>query len=112
MRRYTLKNIILDEAQYIKNDSAQVTRLVKRLNAQFNLCLSGTPIENNLFELKSLLDFAMPSLLGSQTHFKEHFQTPIERDADVQRANELKIINFTFYFCVALKAEVCPGTAS
>ena len=99
------ENIILDEAQYIKNDSAQVTRLVKRLNAQFNLCLSGTPIENNLFELKSLLDFAMPSLLGSQTHFKEHFQTPIERDADVERANELKSLILPFILR-RTKAEV------
>ena len=90
------ENIILDEAQYIKNDSAQVSRLVKRLNAQFNLCLSGTPIENNLFELKSLLDFAMPSLLGSQAHFKQHFQTPIERDADSDRAKELKSLILPF----------------
>ena len=99
------ENIILDEAQYIKNDSAQVSRLVKRLNAQFNLCLSGTPIENNLFELKSLLDFAMPSLLGSQAHFKQHFQTPIERDADSDRAKELKSLILPFILR-RTKAEV------
>jgi SNF2 family DNA or RNA helicase len=99
------ENIILDEAQYIKNDSAQVSRLVKRLNAQFNLCLSGTPIENNLFELKSLLDFAMPSLLGSQAHFKLHFQTPIERDADSDRAKELKSLILPFILR-RTKAEV------
>ncbi|WP_217876857.1 DEAD/DEAH box helicase [Pseudoalteromonas shioyasakiensis] len=90
------ENIILDEAQYIKNDAAQVSRLVKRLNADFKLCLSGTPIENNLFELKSLLDFAMPSLLGSQVHFKSYFQTPIERDNDVARADELKSLIMPF----------------
>ncbi|MCO7205595.1 DEAD/DEAH box helicase [Pseudoalteromonas sp. B5MOD-1] len=90
------ENIILDEAQYIKNDAAQVSRLVKRLNADFKLCLSGTPIENNLFELKSLLDFAMPSLLGSQAHFKSYFQTPIERDNDVARADELKSLIMPF----------------
>ena len=90
------ENIILDEAQYIKNDTAQVSRLVKRLNADFKLCLSGTPIENNLFELKSLLDFAMPSLLGSQAHFKQHFQTPIERDADMERAEQLKALIMPF----------------
>ena len=90
------ENIILDEAQYIKNDAAQVSRLVKRLNADFKLCLSGTPIENNLFELKSLLDFAMPSLLGSQAHFKTYFQTPIERDNDVKRADELKSLIMPF----------------
>lgn len=90
------ENIILDEAQYIKNDTAQVSRLVKRLNADFKLCLSGTPIENNLFELKSLLDFAMPSLLGSQTHFKTHFQTPIERESNAERAQQLKDLIMPF----------------
>lgn len=90
------ENIILDEAQYIKNDTAQVSRLVKRLNAHFKLCLSGTPIENNLLELKSLLDFAMPSLLGSQTHFKQHFQIPIEREADTDRAEQLKSLIMPF----------------
>ncbi|WP_404343286.1 SNF2-related protein [Pseudoalteromonas mariniglutinosa] len=90
------ENIILDEAQYIKNDAAQVSRLVKRLNADFKLCLSGTPIENNLFELKSLLDFAMPSLLGSQGHFKNYFQVPIERDNDSNRASELKSLIMPF----------------
>eukprot|EP00487_Bulimina_marginata_P009755 TRINITY_DN4258_c0_g1_i1.p1 TRINITY_DN4258_c0_g1~~TRINITY_DN4258_c0_g1_i1.p1 ORF type:complete len:257 (+),score=48.09 TRINITY_DN4258_c0_g1_i1:445-1215(+) len=90
------ENIILDEAQYIKNDTAQVSRLVKRLNADFKLCLSGTPIENNLLELKSLLDFAMPSLLGSQAHFKQHFQTPIEREADMERAEQLKALIMPF----------------
>ena len=90
------ENIILDEAQYIKNDTAQVSRLVKRLNAEFKLCLSGTPIENNLLELKSLLDFAMPSLLGSQAHFKQHFQTPIEREADMDRAEQLKALIMPF----------------
>lgn len=90
------ENIVLDEAQYIKNDTAQVSRLVKRLNADFKLCLSGTPIENNLLELKSLLDFAMPSLLGSQAHFKQHFQIPIERESDVQRAEQLKSLIMPF----------------
>ncbi len=90
------ENIILDEAQYIKNDTAQVSRLVKRLKADFKLCLSGTPIENNLLELKSLLDFAMPSLLGSQTHFKQHFQTPIEREANAERAEQLKALIMPF----------------
>lgn len=99
------ENIILDEAQYIKNDSAQVSRLVKRLNADFKLCLSGTPIENNLLELKSLLDFAMSSLLGSVNHFKQLFQVPIERDGDNDRANELKSLIMPFILR-RTKAEV------
>lgn len=90
------ENIILDEAQYIKNESAQVSRLVKRLNADFKLCLSGTPIENNLLELKSLLDFAMPNLLGTPSHFKQHFQIPIEKQSDQQKAIQLKTLILPF----------------
>lgn len=90
------ENIILDEAQYIKNEAAQVSRLVKRLNADFKLCLSGTPVENNLFELKSLLDFAMPHLLGTPKHFKQHFQIPIEKQHDSQKAAQLKDLILPF----------------
>ncbi|CCQ10564.1 putative protein with helicase domain [Pseudoalteromonas luteoviolacea B = ATCC 29581] len=83
-------SIVLDEAQYIKNESAQVSKCVKQLTAGFKLCLSGTPIENNLLELKSLLDFVMPDVLGTKQQFKQYFQLPIERDNDRERALELK----------------------
>ncbi|MFC3032571.1 SNF2-related protein [Pseudoalteromonas fenneropenaei] len=83
-------SIVLDEAQYIKNESAQVSKCVKQLNAEFKLCLSGTPVENNLLELKSLLDFVMPDVLGTKQQFKHYFQLPIERDNDRERAIELK----------------------
>jgi SNF2 family DNA or RNA helicase len=85
-------SIVLDEAQYIKNETAQVSKCVKQLNAQFKLCLSGTPIENNLLELKSLLDFVMPDVLGTKQQFKHHFQLPIEKEQDTVRALELKTL--------------------
>ncbi len=85
-------NLILDEAQTIKNDTAQVSKLVKKLKADFKLCLSGTPVENNLTELKSLFDFCLPKLLGSTAHFKRYFQLPIERLQDKGRADELSQI--------------------
>lgn len=83
-------SIVLDEAQYIKNESAHVSKCVKQLSAGFKLCLSGTPVENNLLELKSLLDFVMPDVLGTKQQFKQYFQIPIERDSDRDRAIELK----------------------
>ncbi|WMN62065.1 DEAD/DEAH box helicase (plasmid) [Pseudoalteromonas xiamenensis] len=83
-------SIVLDEAQYIKNESAQISKCVKQLSAGFKLCLSGTPVENNLLELKSLLDFVMPDVLGTKQQFKQYFQLPIERDNDRERASELK----------------------
>ena len=85
-------SIVLDEAQYIKNETAQVSKCVKQLNAQFKLCLSGTPVENNLLELKSLLDFVMPDVLGTKQQFKHHFQIPIEKEQDTARALELKTL--------------------
>ena len=84
------EHVILDEAQTIKNINAKVSRHVKALNSNFNLCLSGTPVENNLSELKSLLDFSMPGLLPSQTHFKEYYQKPIEKESNQVRADQLK----------------------
>ncbi|MBQ4860383.1 DEAD/DEAH box helicase [Pseudoalteromonas sp. MMG013] len=85
-------SIVLDEAQYIKNESAQVSKCVKQLQAEFKLCLSGTPVENNLLELKSLLDFVMPDVLGTKQQFKHYFQIPIEKEQDIARANELKAL--------------------
>ena len=83
-------SIVLDEAQYIKNEAAQVSKCVKQLSAQFKLCLSGTPVENNLLELKSLLDFVMPEILGTKQQFKGYFQQPIEKEQDQNRVSELK----------------------
>lgn len=82
-------NIILDEAQTIKNYQSKVSKAAKSLNGQFNLCLSGTPVENNLGELKSLLDFAMPGLLGSTHYFKEYYAQPIEKENNQERARQL-----------------------
>ncbi|WP_105258666.1 DEAD/DEAH box helicase [Pseudoalteromonas sp. T1lg88] len=65
--------LVLDEAQAIKNAQSQLSQKVKQLRGQFRLALSGTPFENNLLELKSVFDFAMPSLLGSDNQFKANF---------------------------------------
>ncbi|OCQ21518.1 DNA helicase [Pseudoalteromonas luteoviolacea] len=83
-------SIVLDEAQYIKNETAQISKCVKQLSAEFKLCLSGTPVENNLMELKSLLDFVMPDVLGTKQQFKQHFQIPIEKERDSRKAKELQ----------------------
>lgn len=66
-------SVILDEAQYIKNPQSQTARAAFALKAKHRLALSGTPIENQLFDLWSIMNFAMPGVLGPQNSFKRSF---------------------------------------
>ncbi|MGL4589045.1 MAG: SNF2-related protein, partial [Mycoplasmatales bacterium] len=61
--------VILDEAQYIKNFSTKVSKSIKKLKSRQKFALTGTPIENNLLELWSIIDFAMPNYLGTRQKF-------------------------------------------
>ena len=72
--------LIADEAQAIKNASAKRSQAVFDLDADFRLALSGTPVENRLAELWSIMRFANPGLLGTLSRFNERFATPIERN--------------------------------
>lgn len=74
----TLRNmdfdwVVLDEAQNIKNVSAQRTAAIKKLNSRHRLALSGTPVENNLTELWSVIDFLNPGYLGNLNKFKQNY---------------------------------------
>ena len=80
---------VLDEAQAIKNPGTKLARAVRELQAGCRLCLSGTPLENHLGELWSLMDFALPGLLGSREHFRQYFRTPVERQGDRERQQQL-----------------------
>jgi superfamily II DNA or RNA helicase len=81
--------VVLDEAQAIKSPSAKATHAVCRLDTRHRLCLSGTPIENNLGELWSQFAFLMPGLLGHRKSFTRRFRTPIEKDGDPVRRRQL-----------------------
>ncbi|MCU4676884.1 SNF2-related protein [Catenovulum sp. 2E275] len=96
LEQQEFKILILDEAQNIKNPRAQMTQSIKRLNANYRLCLSGTPIENHLGELWSLFDFLMPGFLGPQNKFSREYRKPIETigDKDVQKRLHKKIKPF------------------
>lgn len=89
LQNYTFNSIILDEAQNIKNPNTITARSVRRINANMRLCLSGTPIENNLFELWSLFEFLMPGFLGSQHAFQRGVIKPI-KDGDSETLNYLR----------------------
>ncbi len=76
----TWHTLIADEAQAIKNAAAKRSQAVFELDADFRLALSGTPVENRLAELWSIMRFANPGLLGGLKRFNERFATPIERN--------------------------------
>jgi hypothetical protein len=72
--------LILDEAQYIKNPKALAAQNACKLKAAHRVCLSGTPMENHLGELWSLMRFLMPGFLSDEKTFNSHLRRPIERD--------------------------------
>ncbi|QEY59638.1 helicase [Pseudomonas sp. C27(2019)] len=82
--------LILDEAQTIKNPRSKAALCVNQLRAQQRLCLTGTPLENNLGELWSLFNFLMPGWLGDAKSFARHYRTPIEKHGNEQRLSHLK----------------------
>ncbi|MGK7944912.1 MAG: DEAD/DEAH box helicase [Microcystaceae cyanobacterium] len=76
------QGIVLDEAQNVKNAQAKQSQAVRQINAGFRIALTGTPVENRLTELWSILDFLNPNFLGTKTFFQKRFATPIEKYGD------------------------------
>jgi len=77
--------LVVDEAQYVKNITAQRTDAVRGLSRDFTVALTGTPLENHLGELFSVMDLAFPGLLGEEPTFRERFRKPIEGSGDAAR---------------------------
>ncbi len=73
--KFDFRALVLDEAQFIKNPTAQVTVAVKEIEADQRLALTGTPLENRLLDLWSIVDFIQPGYLGSQTSFNETYES-------------------------------------
>lgn len=94
----------LDEAQYIKNHATKTARGAKRVRARHRFALTGTPMENRLSELWSILDFLMPGLLGSYMRFREHFELNIT-GGDEDAARRLRSLVAPFMLR-RLKADV------
>jgi SNF2 family DNA or RNA helicase len=88
--------VVLDEAQNIKNANTKQARVIRSLPAGFRLALTGTPVENRLSELWSILHFLNPGYLGSQTKFRERFAIPIERNGDEGAAQQLRTLTRPF----------------
>ena len=82
--------LILDEAQYVKNHQAKTYRCVRELAAPVKLAITGTPMENNLMELWSLLSITAPGLFPDPSRFAEQYARPIERSGDAEQLARLR----------------------
>lgn len=87
---HSFEYVILDEAQYIKNQKTQNAISVKKLIANHKLALTGTPIENSLAELWSIFDFLMPGYLFNYHYFLNHYENDIVRNDDEEKKKKLK----------------------
>ncbi|MGD1087486.1 MAG: DEAD/DEAH box helicase [Verrucomicrobiota bacterium] len=85
LQKFAFRTVILDEAQFIKNPGAQVTQSVKQLKCEHKLALTGTPLENRLLDLWSIVDFIQPGYLGNQEHFLETYEPRGENAESGQR---------------------------
>ena len=90
LKKFTFRSIFLDESQAIKNPDSKRYKAVRLLQGKFKMVLTGTPVENNTFDLYAQLSFAVPGLLGTPKQFSDHFAMPIDKFKDSQRARELQ----------------------
>ena len=86
----TWQRIVIDEAQNIKNPKAAQTKAILKLPAPHRLALTGTPVENRLLDLWSILNFLNPGYLGKETQFRQAFETPIQKNNDRLKSAALK----------------------
>ena len=90
LQQVSWQGVVLDEAQNIKNPEAKQSQAVRQLDTQFRIALTGTPVENRLSELWSILDFLNPGYLGPRNFFQRRFAMPIERYGDTASLTTLR----------------------
>ncbi len=90
LNKYQFNYIILDESQAIKNPVSKRFKAVSLLKSNNKLAMTGTPIENNTFDLFAQMSFLNKGFLGTQNSFKKNYSTPIDKDRDKDRAIELQ----------------------
>ena len=91
-----LDYVILDESQAIKNPSSKVTKAATLLNAKHRLCMSGTPLQNNTFDIYAQMNFLNPGMLGSVEFFRQEFAIPIDKFGEAEQKDHLKKILYPF----------------
>jgi non-specific serine/threonine protein kinase len=88
--------VILDESQAIKNPHSKVTKAASLLRSKNRLCLSGTPLQNNTFDIYAQMNFLNPGMLGSIEFFRNEFATPIDKFGEPEQKDHLKKLLYPF----------------
>jgi SNF2 family DNA or RNA helicase len=88
--------VVLDEAQNIKNPETKQAKTARALKADYRIALTGTPVENNVGDLWSIMEFLNPGFLGTQTGFKNRFFIPIQAGKDSEAVEKLKRLTGPF----------------
>ncbi|HXS56597.1 MAG TPA: DEAD/DEAH box helicase [Hanamia sp.] len=87
---------VLDESQAIKNPSSKVTKAASLLKAKNKVCMSGTPLQNNTFDVFAQMNFLNPGLLGTMEFFRNEFSTPIDKFGEQEQKDHLKKLLYPF----------------
>ena len=96
LRKVQWSGVVLDEAQNIKNPETKQARATRSLEADYRVALTGTPVENNVGDLWSIMEFLNPGFLSSESEFKRKFFVPIQAERDPSAAERLKRITGPF----------------
>ncbi|MBR2649478.1 MAG: SNF2 helicase associated domain-containing protein [Sediminibacterium sp.] len=88
--------VVLDESQAIKNPGSKVTKAASLLKASSRLCLSGTPLQNNTFDIFAQMNFLNPGMLGSMEFFKQEFSIPIDKFGEKEQKDHLRKLLYPF----------------
>ena len=96
MMKILFDYVILDESQAIKNPSSKVTKAACLLTAKNRLCMSGTPLQNNTFDVYAQMNFLNPGLLGSVEFFRNEFSTPIDKFGEQEQKDHLRKLLYPF----------------
>ena len=96
LREVRWGGVILDEAQNIKNHDTRQSKAARELTSGYRMALTGTPVENHVGELWSIMDFLNPGLLGGVTEFRKKFLMPIQSGADKSVVDRLKKLTGPF----------------
>ncbi|MBL4591051.1 MAG: DEAD/DEAH box helicase, partial [Phycisphaerales bacterium] len=99
LNRIQWGRMVLDEAQFVKNPVAKQSQAVRAINAPRRIALTGTPVENRLSELWSIMDFLNPKYLGTAGSFRKKFSLPIERHRDQAKMDKLRAMVSPFILC-------------